>query len=190
MASGAAYANRMKLVSLICLVVQNTALVLLMRYTRTTGAKTETGEPGEMYFSSTTVVLMEAVKILSCMFILAWEYGFQETGRLISHGLLKQKMELLKMLVPAFLYAMQNNLLFVAITYLDAVTFQVSYQMKILTTAMFTVTILHRSLSSRKWLSLVLLTIGVALVQIPSGTAKKAAKGSSIEPMYGGKFVT
>jgi drug/metabolite transporter (DMT)-like permease len=39
--------------------------------------------------------------------------------------------------------------------------------MKILTTALFSVTLLRRTLSLSKWLSLVLLTLGVALVQLP-----------------------
>jgi drug/metabolite transporter (DMT)-like permease len=51
---------------------------------------------------------------------------------------------------------------------LDAATFQVTYQLKILTTALFSITLLHRSLSAQKWLSLLLLTIGVGLVQLPS----------------------
>lgn len=39
---------------------------------------------------------------------------------------------------------------------------------QILTTALFSVTILNRSLSSKKWLALVLLTLGVAIVQLPT----------------------
>src|SRR5579871_3476815 len=47
--------------------------------------------------------------------------------------------------------------------------------MKILTTALFSVTLLHRSLSLQKWVSLLLLTCGVALVQLPvaPSTVKK-----------------
>jgi UDP-sugar transporter A1/2/3 len=43
---------------------------------------------------------------------------------------------------------------------------QVTYQLKILTTAVFSVVILQRSLSLTKWASLVLLTVAVALVQV------------------------
>jgi solute carrier family 35 (UDP-sugar transporter), member A1/2/3 len=76
----------------------------------------------------------------------------------------------LKLLVPAVLYTLQNNLQFVAATNLDAATFQVTYQCKILTTALFAVLMLGQSLSLKKWLSLVILTAGVGCVQIPSGT--------------------
>lgn len=40
---------------------------------------------------------------------------------------------------------------------------------QILTTALFSVTMLRRALSSKRWLSLVLLTVGVAIVQLPAG---------------------
>ncbi|KAK6056980.1 UDP-galactose transporter [Cooperia oncophora] len=54
--------------------------------------------------------------------------------------------------------------------------YQVTYQLKILTTAFFSVTMLGRSLNRLKWLALILLTGGVALVQMPAGGA---AKGST-----------
>lgn len=74
--------------------------------------------------------------------------------------------ETLKLLIPAGLYTLQNNLLFIALSNLDAATYQVTYQLKILTTALFSVLMLGRKLDSFKWVSLVLLMIGVSLVQV------------------------
>lgn len=64
----------------------------------------------------------------------------------------------------------QNNLQFVAASNLEPSTFQVSYQMKILTTAAFSVALLRKQISTRKWLALLALALGVGIVQIQSGS--------------------
>eukprot|EP00579_Thalassiosira_antarctica_P011086 CAMPEP_0201911184 /NCGR_PEP_ID=MMETSP0903-20130614/2232_1 /ASSEMBLY_ACC=CAM_ASM_000552 /TAXON_ID=420261 /ORGANISM="Thalassiosira antarctica, Strain CCMP982" /LENGTH=388 /DNA_ID=CAMNT_0048445875 /DNA_START=309 /DNA_END=1473 /DNA_ORIENTATION=+ len=66
----------------------------------------------------------------------------------------------------AGLYTIQKNLLYLGISNLDAAVFQVTYQAKILTTAVFSVLLLKRTLSYQKIGGLLILTIGVALVQL------------------------
>ncbi|TIA17229.1 nucleotide-sugar transporter [Aureobasidium pullulans] len=68
------------------------------------------------------------------------------------------------------LYTLQNSLQYVAVSNLDAATFQITYQLKILTTAIFSITMLGHTLGLRKWSSLLLLIVGVAIVQIPAGS--------------------
>lgn len=68
--------------------------------------------------------------------------------------------------IPAALYALQNNLNHYALRRLDAVTYQVIQQLKILMAALFTVVLLKKAISLRKWISLTILTTGVILVQL------------------------
>lgn len=80
-----------------------------------------------------------------------------------------------KLSIPALLYVVQNSLQFVAISNLPVATFQVTYQMKILTTAAFSVALLRKKLSSTKWLSLFFLAIGVGIVQIQTSSSPRHA---------------
>ncbi|EAT86424.1 hypothetical protein SNOG_06593 [Parastagonospora nodorum SN15] len=85
-----------------------------------------------------------------------------------------------KLAIPAVLYTIQNTLQYVAVSNLDAATFQVTYQLKILTTAIFSVVMLGRSLSPRKWVSLLLLIVGVSIIQVPQQEAAPVVAGSKV----------
>jgi UDP-galactose transporter len=89
-----------------------------------------------------------------------------------------------KLAVPAVLYTIQNTLQYVAVSNLDAATFQVTYQLKILTTALFSVLLLGRTLSGRKWLSLLVLIIGVSIVQFPHTSEPSIAPGDSTHSSF------
>jgi len=150
-----------KYLSLVCLVVQNSSLVIVMRYSRITD--------GPMFFASTAVVMSEIIKMLSCC-VFIWVGENYRVDRLVARirqDIIDVPYDTLKLAVPSILYTVQNNLQYVAVSNLDAATFQVTYQLKILTTALFSVTMLQRVLAPVKWLSLVILTLGVAFVQIP-----------------------
>lgn len=89
--------------------------------------------------------------------------------------------ETLKLLIPATLYTVQNNLLFMALSNLDAATYQITYQLKILTTALFSVAMLHKRLSVPQWISLLLLMIGISLVQLDTEVPPESESDSSEE---------
>jgi UDP-sugar transporter A1/2/3 len=145
--------------------------------------------PGPRYLSSTAVVLSEVIKCIICLGVHLREQqsvrrysqlptlsddaspshsSSSYTIRQLATDIFSIKSGFPKLLVPAILYTLQNNLQFVAASNLDAATFQVTYQCKILTTALFAVLMLGQTLSPKKWLALFVLTAGVACVQIPS----------------------
>lgn len=153
------------------LVLQNTCLVLLMRYSRTL--------PGTMYLGSTAVCCDEAMKLVICTIILLSCYlkskgksandtsaGAPSFLSYMHREVFAEPREVMKMGGLAALYTVQKNLLYKAVSNLDAAVFQVTYQLKILTTALFSVLLLRRSLSWQKIGALFLLTAGVALVQL------------------------
>ncbi|KAI8605819.1 nucleotide-sugar transporter [Dissophora ornata] len=132
-----------------------------------------------MYLASTAVFIAEIIKLCACFLILVFKTGsVPRTLYIIRKEILEQPHEILKMLVPSGLYALQNNLLYIALSNLEAATFQVTYQMKILSTAIFSVVMLNRRLTRQKWLSLCLLMVGVTLVQLQNSLS--SAAGESI----------
>lgn len=146
--------------ALFLLVAQMVGLVLLMRVSRTN--QTE-GEP--MYLASTAVFIMEVMKLVICCCVISYQSEETLVNELQEH-VVQSPAEMVKLSVPSFLYTVQNNLLYFALTNLDAATYQVCYQMKILTTAVFSMVMLQRKFSAKKWLALFLLTVGVLVVQI------------------------
>lgn len=68
------------------------------------------------------------------------------------------------MAIPAVLYLVQNNLSYFAIANLSVPVFHVTYQAKLVTTAMLSVLMLKRKYSRRQWIRLVSLSAGVATV--------------------------
>jgi len=68
--------------------------------------------------------------------------------------------------VPALLYTVQNNLVYVALGCLEMVTFQVLYQVKLLLTALLAVFFLGQRLSAQRWFALLVLTAGVIIVEL------------------------
>ncbi|TKR87177.1 hypothetical protein L596_011623 [Steinernema carpocapsae] len=148
-----------KYASLIILVLQNASYVLLLRYVRT--------RKQPLFLSTVAVFQTEVVKLITCLIIFTIEQrSITRSFRALYHHLIVNWLDTLKVGVPAFVYVVQNVLLYYAVSNLDAATYMVTYQLKILTTAIFTVTILRRKLSFFQWIALVLLFSGVAIVQL------------------------
>lgn len=94
--------------------------------------------------------------------------SFSQLLRVLNDEIYSKPYDTSKLAIPSGLYAIQNNLLFLALTYLNAATYQVTYQLKILTTALCWVFMLNKTLEKHQWFSLFMLAIGVGLVTWPS----------------------
>eukprot|EP00913_Durusdinium_trenchii_P018573 g17452.t2 len=168
--SGARSSTVQKASLLSILVLQNCACAILVKQSRKHSAD---------WVPQTGVIVQEAFKGLASL-VLAFLLGESMQGAL-------NPVELLQSSVPgspksrgaaialtrrrqdsppALLYLVQNNLQYVALAYLEPATYTVTYQLKILSTAVCFVLILGRQITVQRWLSLGLLVLGVVLVQL------------------------
>jgi UDP-sugar transporter A1/2/3 len=175
---------------LLTLALQNAFLTIIMHYSRISTA------PSKTYSAAAAVLLNELLKGAVSIVIALKKidvdmaasgsstvrdpYSRSLLSRLPSYLHLSRVQNLstqvfssdcYKLAVPAILYVIQNNLQYVAASNLDVATFQVTYQMKILTTAFFSVLMLRKRLSRTKWVALIMLAVGVGIVQIQSTSA-------------------
>ncbi|XP_062891482.1 UDP-galactose translocator [Mobula hypostoma] len=152
--------DRLKYTCLVVLVIQNASVILCIRYVRTV--------PGDRFFTTSAVVAVEVLKLLTCLLLLLFQRrgNVKELALHLYDSLIVHYMDTLKMAIPSLIYTLQNNLQYIAISNLPAATFQVLYQFKILTTALFSVLMLKKSLGRLQWISLVILFLGIGVVQV------------------------
>ncbi|TKR87176.1 hypothetical protein L596_011622 [Steinernema carpocapsae] len=163
---------------LIWLTLQNSVHTLLIRYSRAR-------EVEEMFFSSVAVFFTEILKMLICVWMVCKEErGIFGMIRSIRKNVVQAPFDTLKVCVPAIIYTVQNNLFYVAASHLEAATFMISSQMKIFTTAIFSVILLRNSLARAQWFALAVLFVGVSLVQLQP-EAKNKATGVEQNPLIG-----
>ncbi|KAJ3788653.1 nucleotide-sugar transporter-domain-containing protein [Lentinula aff. detonsa] len=186
----------LKYISLVTLAVQNAALSIVMHHSRVS-------TPPSLAYSPASAVLLNELLKGSISFVIAlantrevadipwrrmslWQIirSLPYPGSTPFWNLCGEifSPDCWKLSIPAILYVVQNSLQFVAISNLPVASFQVTYQMKILTTAAFSVALLRKKLSSTKWLSLFFLAIGVGIVQIQTSfvsTPKNQSVGSA-----------
>lgn len=152
----AQWAVKCGLVILLCF--QNTAETVVMRQSRTASSVQS--------ISQTGVILSEVVK-----FVLS--IGCLLLGGESPRSVASSRHELVQASVPALVYLVQNNLQYIAISYLDAATFAITYQLKILSTALLSVWLLNKYVNTTQWWALRLLVAGVAMVQVANGPASQ-----------------
>eukprot|EP00208_Stichococcus_sp_RCC1054_P005670 CAMPEP_0206138246 /NCGR_PEP_ID=MMETSP1473-20131121/3177_1 /ASSEMBLY_ACC=CAM_ASM_001109 /TAXON_ID=1461547 /ORGANISM="Stichococcus sp, Strain RCC1054" /LENGTH=460 /DNA_ID=CAMNT_0053531613 /DNA_START=554 /DNA_END=1936 /DNA_ORIENTATION=- len=150
------------------LVFQGTALSLTLRYSRT--------QEGPQYLASVAVIWTEAVKLLLCLVAQGWACRASTRDRGVSWAaeFTSQAADILShsmpMALPAALFVMQQVLVIVAASHLDAVTFQICSQaFKILPTAVFAALLLGQKLTGLQWASLPVLAAGIVFITLTGG---------------------
>ena len=119
------------------------------------------------YINSTAVTLSEVLKVaVSVLAIYAEARGLGGAARTVLATLLGSPAELLRVCVPALLYTIQNNVIYAALAHLDAVSFQMAYQLKIVAAMLAQRVLLKKPASYARWVSVLILTLGVCLVQL------------------------
>lgn len=184
MVGGSSSAFSLKWMALIVLVLQNSSLILFMRASRVGS------DADSVYLISTAVAVAEATKLVlasALMFLLDCNANVSTFVSVLRYELFVNWREFMKMCVPSGLYVVQNNLQYLGASHLPAAVFQVLVQMKIITTALFSVTMLSRKLSGMQWLAVVSLGLGIGLVQI---SQQQSSSSSSREEEEEGQEVS
>ena len=154
---GAKKDQAFRLFLLFMMTAQNSSVVLVTRYTRAAFASEE------LYVINDLVMITEVGKLVLAA---ALEYN-ATNGRLVNsikENIFDRPLDFLRILIPSLLYLVQNSVLYIAISNLTAPMFQVTYQCKLLTTAIVSVVMLQRRYSMKQWACLTVLGLGVAIV--------------------------
>lgn len=72
--------------------------------------------------------MSELGKLITCLWLVYFEEGksVYKLKEALHNTIIKQPIDTLKVCVPSMIYVVQNNLLYVAASHLDAATYQVS----------------------------------------------------------------
>ena len=157
------------------LLLQMTTHVSILRLSRS--------HTGSLYSSSTVVLLSEIMKLVFCLLYLPYSTSLPLASLLNDHIYNNPKI-LLQLSIPSLLYYIQNNLLIAALSHLPVGTYQALYQLKILTTAVFSFVFLARRYTNKQYAALITLTFGAALCQL-SGSEEGNINGSTQDKMTG-----
>ena len=161
-------AGSFKMILLVLMVAQNSALALVGRYTRSSVPEED------LYVVNHIVMVCEAVKLTLALCLENYASGGRLFGSIHEH-IISNPTDFFKILIPSLLYLVQNSLLFVALSNLPAPLYQVTYQGKLLTTALVSVSMLQRRYKPRQWVCLLTLGLGVAIVVLGESSGKGAA---------------
>lgn len=170
------YNFQMRYLTLALMSVQCICVVICMKLSVTYPAS-----DGKQYLTPVAVVMGEILKLLTSLFMIFLISG----GKSMREFIYALKCEFLYdirgnflVTIPGVLFLFQNNLTYIALERLPASVYQVTAQLKVLTTAIFSVILFKRKLGTTRWFACFLLFIGVLLVQKTSNSKMKGSTDS------------
>ncbi|ELP83621.1 UDP-N-acetylglucosamine transporter, putative [Entamoeba invadens IP1] len=155
------------LVFLVLLCFQTVVQSILGRYSR--------GVLKETYSIPSTIVFNEVLKFIICLVMLKFVHHKENLFFHVIH-LIKTS---LVASVPGFIYFIQNMLLYIILQNTQAAVYTVIIQLKVFTTAIFSILFLGRTVTLTQWRALTLLVIGVVLVEVSAN--RYSGKNDSTE---------
>lgn len=92
-----------------------------MRYSR------KQTEGKDLYIATTLILISELVKFSLCILLLFYQKSFSVvlTWKTLMSEVFLKPWETAKLAIPSSLYTIQNNLILLALSFLDAATYQV-----------------------------------------------------------------
>lgn len=125
------------------------------------------GGSGYSYDPASVVLVTELLKLALAAGMLAWtRRGLGARGMVKSVVAEADGRVAALYAIPALLYAVQNVIVFYALLCIDAPTFELFSNLKIVTTAVLFRVVMKRRLTRVQWVAIVLMTIGTALGQL------------------------
>ena len=154
------------------LIIQTTATVIVTRYTRIP-SKSNSNNNEPLYSTLVAVTLQEFLKMWVGIIGAYYDASCVNPTHSPLTSLYNQLIgsntqKFFLMAVPAFVYSVQNNLLILALHHLDSAIYQIVYQLKIFTSAIFGMLLLSKSYNKLQWLSFAFLACGAIVAKLSS----------------------
>jgi len=147
----------MRALVLAVLTIQNCSLMMVTSYSR--------AMPGPKYLTSSAVLAGELVKTAVVVGVLVCQHGLWGARAVIKQDVFSPNCHTLRYALPSLFYTLQNNLWYYAMSNLDSVSAAVASQTKILSTAVFSMIILSKTLNHTHWSGLGLLMLGLMVMK-------------------------
>jgi UDP-sugar transporter A1/2/3 len=182
-----------KYLSLLAGIFQQTALVLIIRYSKISHSK----DDSPPYLTSVAVAASEVLKMLLALVLEGkgvmkkqQEESLplqKDTDNGISSEHSRTVLQIwkdmvrkvatkegMKLIIPAVLYLIQNNLIFLALSNLSVPVYQVTNQGKLLTTAILSRIFLKKNIKYSQYAAITLLGLGVAVTNLSDANVHKS----------------